>query len=105
LPGRASSTLEHAIYDEDSRMLRGFLAGLPAHLEPGGEGWLVMSDFAEHLGLRASGELDSWIAAAGLRIADKQGTRPRHPKTADISDPLHAARAKETTFLWRLALA
>ena len=105
LPGRASSSLEHAIYDEDSRMLRGFLAGLPAHLEPGGEGWLVMSDFAEHLGLRAPGELDAWIAAAGLRVVDKSGTRPRHPKTADTSDPLHAARARETTFLWRLALA
>ena len=28
LPARPSAPLEHAIYDEDSRMLRGFLAGL-----------------------------------------------------------------------------
>ena len=49
--GRAS-TIEHAIYDPESRMLRGFLDGLAAHLTPGGEGWLILSDFAEHLGLR-----------------------------------------------------
>jgi hypothetical protein len=30
-------------------MLRGFLAGLAGHLEPGGEGWLILSDLAEHL--------------------------------------------------------
>jgi methylase of polypeptide subunit release factors len=105
LPGRPSSPLEHAIYDEGSRMLRGFLAGLRDHLAPQGEGWLVMSDLAEHLGLRAQGELDGWIAQAGLHVVAKTGTRPRHPKATDASDPLHAARAKETTWLWRLAAA
>jgi SAM-dependent methyltransferase len=103
LPGRASSSLEHAIYDEDSRMLRGFLMGLPAHLDEHGEGWLVMSDFAEHLGLRAPGELASWIAQSGLRVIGRLDTRPRHPKAEDPSDPLHAARKKEVTSLWRLA--
>ena len=57
LPARPSSPLEHAIYDPDSRMLRGFLGGLAAHLAPGGEGWLILSDLAEHLGLRQAGEL------------------------------------------------
>lgn len=103
LPGRASAPLERAIYDEDSRMTRGFLAGLPAHLAPGGEGWLVMSDFAEHLGLRASADLPAWIEAAGLRVVERRTVRPRHPKAQDARDPLHAARAKETTSLWRLA--
>jgi hypothetical protein len=28
--------------------------------------------------------------------------RPHHPKVADHTDPLHAARAKEMTSLWRL---
>src|SRR5207244_3857390 len=62
LPGRPGSALERAIYDEGSGMLKGFLAGLPSHLDGHGEGWLVMSDLAEHLGLRGPGELESWIS-------------------------------------------
>ena len=104
LPARASAPLERAIYDEDSRMLRGFLASLADHLLPGGEGWLVMSDLAEHLGLRAPGELAGWIDAAGLRVLARTEVQPRHPKAADARDPLHAARARERTSLWRLAV-
>jgi methylase of polypeptide subunit release factors len=103
LPARPSSPLEHAIYDEDSRMLRGFLAGLAAHLAPGGEGWLILSDLAEHLGLRRRDELMALIAAGRLRVVARSDVRPRHPKTTDPSDPLHAARAREVTSLWRLA--
>jgi SAM-dependent methyltransferase len=103
LPARPSSPLEHAIYDEDSRMLRGFLAGLADHLAPHGEGWLILSDFAEHLGLRAAGDVANWIAASRLRVVKRLDTRAHHPKAADPDDPLHAARAKEVTSLWRLA--
>jgi len=104
LPGRASAPLERAIYDEDSGMLRGFLQGLPAHLAPGGEGWLILSDLAEHLGLRAPGEVAGLVEAAGLRVVARTTARPLHPKAADASDPLHAARSREVTSLWRLAL-
>ena len=104
LPARPSSPLERAIYDEGSRMLRGFLAGLAAHLAPAGEGWLVLSDLAEHLGLRSREELTELIHSAGLRVAGRSDVRPRHPKAADARDPLHAARAREVTSLWRLAL-
>jgi methylase of polypeptide subunit release factors len=104
LPGRASAPIERAIYDEDSRMLRGFLQGLPAHLAPGGEGWLILSDLAEHLGLRAPGEVAGLIQSAGLRVVARSTARPLHPKAADASDPLHAARSREVTSLWRLAL-
>lgn len=103
LPARPSSPLEHAIYDEGSRMLRGFLAGLAAHLAPGGEGWLILSDLAEHLGLRSREELMALIAAGGLTVAGRGDVRPRHPKTTDEKDPLHAARGREVTSLWRLA--
>jgi SAM-dependent methyltransferase len=103
LPARPSSPIEHAIYDEDSRMLRGFLAGLADHLAPQGEGWLILSDLAEHLGLRTREELTAWIAAARLRVIARDDMRPRHPKAQDPSDPLHAARAREVTSLWRLA--
>jgi methylase of polypeptide subunit release factors len=105
LPAKPSSVLEQAVYDEGSRMLRGFLAGLAAHLAPGGEGWLLLSDLAEHLGLRTRDELLAWIAAAGLRVVDRLEIRPRHPRSMDRSDPLHAARAAEVTSLWRLASA
>lgn len=102
LPGRAHTPLEHAVYDPDSAMLRGFLGGLAAHLAPGGEGWLILSDLAEHLGLRSRDALLAMIEAAGLRVAGRLDTRPDHPRTTDASDPLHAARAAELTSLWRL---
>ncbi len=104
VPARPSSPLEHGIYDPESRMLRGFLAGLPAHLAPGGEGWLILSDLAEHLGLRSRQELLSLFDAAGLRVVERRDMRPTHPKAADAADPLHAARTAEVTSLWRLAV-
>ena len=103
LPARASAPIERAIYDENSAMLKGFLAGLAAHLEPQGEGWLILSDLAEHLGLRTRTELEAWIADGGLRVIGKLDTQATHKKVQDESDPLHAARAAELTSLWRLA--
>ena len=103
VPAQPNSVLEHAVYDPGSRMLRGFLGGLAAHLAPDGEGWLILSDLAEHLGLRTREELLAGIAAAGLKVVGRLDARPHHPRTTDTSDPLHAARAKEVTSLWRLA--
>ena len=105
VPARPSSPIEHAVYDEGSRMLRGFLGGLREHLAPQGEGWLILSDLAEHLGLRTRDELMGWIGAAGLQVVERHDIQPRHGKATDESDPLHAARAKEVTSLWRLAAA
>ena len=103
VPARPSSPIEHAVYDEGSRMLRGFLGGLCEHLTPQGEGWLILSDLAEHLGLRTRQELIGWISEAGLQLVERHDIQPRHGKATDESDPLHAARAKEVTSLWRLA--
>jgi len=105
LPGRPSSSIEYAIYDPDSRMLRGFLAGVAAHLAPGGQAWLILSDLAEHLGLRPRADLDAWIAQGGLHVIERHDVRPVHPRASDASDPLHAARAAEVTSLWRLRAA
>ena len=102
LPGKATTTLEQSVYDPDSRMLRGFLQGLRAHLAPQGEGWLILSDLAEHLGLRSRAQLETWIAEAGLAVAGKLDTRPHHGKVQDAHDALHSARAQEVTSLWRL---
>ncbi len=104
LPGRPSSSLESAVYDPDSRMLKGFLSGVAAHLAPDGQAWLILSDLAEHLGLRPRAELDAWIAAGGLRVIERHDVRPTHPRASDATDPLHAARSKEVTSLWRLAI-
>ena len=102
LPARPSSPIERAVYDPDSRMLRGFLDGLAAHLEPGGEGWLILSDFAEHLGLRTREALLAMIDAAGLEVVGREDIKPKHPKASDETDPLYKARVAEMTSLWRL---
>jgi methylase of polypeptide subunit release factors len=104
VPARPSSPIEYGIYDPESRMLRGFLGALPAHLEPGGEGWLILSDLAEHLGLRPRSELLAAFDAAGLKVVARRDTRPNHPRASDEADPLYAARAAEVTSLWRLAV-
>ena len=102
VPARAVTTLEQAVYDEGSRMLRGFLQGLAEHLLPQGEGWLILSDLAEHLCLRSRDELLNWIDMAGLRIVERLDVRPQHHKANDMTDPLHKARTAEVTSLWRL---
>jgi methylase of polypeptide subunit release factors len=102
IPARPSSTLEHAVYDPESQMLKGFLAGLKDHLSPEGEAWLILSDLAEHLELRTRQELLSWIEDAGLIVLDRIDTKPKHPKAFDDSDTLYFARAIEITSLWRL---
>ena len=105
LPARPTSVLEQAVYDEGSRMLQGFLAGLHKHLCPDGEGWLILSDLAEHLGLRSRQALLDWIAQAGLVVLGRLDARPVHAKAGDACDPLHAARSAEVTSLWRLGRA
>lgn len=105
LPGKAASLLEASSYDEASRMLKAYLAGLKSYLCDGGEGWLILSDLAEHLGLRRREDLLAWIAAAGLRVLSRKDIRPQHAKAFDVKDPLYAARSQELTSLWRLGLA
>jgi len=102
VPARPASPLEYAVYDPDSQMLLGFLNGLADHLTAGGEGWLIISDLAEHLGLRTREWLLAAIDDAGLTVAAREDIRPRHPKANDKNDPLYAARAAEVTSLWRL---
>ncbi len=105
VPARASTPIERAVYDPESQMLRAFLSGLAAHLLPGGEGWLILSDLAEHLGLRTRAELAALIADAGLTVLGRLDVRPRHGKALDRSDSLYAARSAEVTSLWRLGVA
>lgn len=105
LPVRPTGPLEQGVYDPNGTVLHSFLAGLSARLRAGGEGWLVLSDLAEHLGLRERRHLLDGIRTAQLRVVDKIDTKPRHPRTKDTADPLHTARSAETTSLRRLAPA
>ncbi|MBG6239126.1 methylase of polypeptide subunit release factors [Mycetocola sp. CAN_C7] len=105
IPATPKVATDYAVYDEDGRMLAGYLAGLSAHLTPTGEGWLVISDIAERLGLRSRGDLLDAIDDAGLTVLGRMDTRPTHARSTDSRDPLHAARAAEVTSLWRLGNA
>lgn len=102
LPAKPSSPIEYAVYDPESRMLLAFLNGLKVHLTDDGEGWLIMSDFAENLGLRGKDELRNAIEQAGLYMEEKLDIKPKHSKIKDETDRLHMARKAETTSLWRL---
>ncbi len=78
----------------------------PGALRPGGEAWIVLSDLAERLGLRAGRRAWTALAArAGLAVDGVLEARPTHPRARDQDDPLHAARAAEVTRLWRLRAA
>ena len=102
LPAKANAPIEHAIYDPNSQMLKGFLNGVKEHLTDDGEAWLIMSDLAVHLGLRTQEELEKWITDAGLSVTEKIDIAPKHAKSSDQSDPLYAARVQEVTSLYRL---
>ncbi|MET7277345.1 class I SAM-dependent methyltransferase [Kribbella sp. NPDC005582] len=85
IPGRPMTLLDTAVYDEDSRMLRGFLHGVHEHLTPRGEAWLVM-------GIRSQDEMLAEFRAARLTVVGRSSAVPTHRR----------ARADETTSLWRL---
>ncbi len=102
IPAKPTTLLERAVYDPKGRMLRKFLKGLAGHLTPSGEGWLVLSDLAEHLGLRTREELLERVEAAGLQVLDRLDARPTHAGLEDPDDPLTKFRRMETVSLWRL---
>ena len=104
LPARPSSALEGAVYDPNSQMLIGFLSGLKEHLLPTGEAWLILSDLAEHLGLRSREQLQAWFDEAGVKVLERLDIKPQHKKAVDQTDALYPARSKEVTSLWRLSL-
>jgi len=103
IPEPPKNRVDRAVFDEGSRFLTRFLEGLPAHLAPGGQGLLVLSDLAVLLGLRPAGWLEEQLQAAGLDIQWKRSTPARHAKAQDREDPLHAARSREVTTLYCLA--
>jgi SAM-dependent methyltransferase len=102
VPEPPKNRVDRAVFDEGSAMLTAFLEGLPAHLDRGGRGALIISNLAELLGLRAPGFLEQEFERCGLRIAGRHDIGAKHGKAKDPSDPLHAARSKEVTTLYVL---
>lgn len=105
VPQEAKTRLDRAIFDPGGTFLSGYLAGLADHLVPDGLGYLILSDFAELLGLRAVGALAATAAAAGLALREVAGLSAVHPKAQDRADPLHAFRSRERVSLFELRVA
>ncbi|MBX7098011.1 MAG: class I SAM-dependent methyltransferase [Myxococcaceae bacterium] len=102
IPETPKNRVDRAVYDEDAGMLRRFLEGLPAHLAPGGEGLLIISDLPELLGLRPASWLPEQLAAAKLQVGWKHSLGAYHQKAKVRVDQLHSTRAKEVTTLYGL---
>jgi methylase of polypeptide subunit release factors len=105
IPEVPRSRIDRALYDPEGRVLQRFLGGLSDHLERGGEGWLVVSDLPELLELRSRRWLSDAIESSGLRVIRTRSAKAQHPRAADPDDPLHDARAEETTTLYALVTA
>lgn len=104
IPEPPKNRVDRAVFDEDNRFLKGFLHGLPSHLNEGGRGYLVLSDLAVLLGVRERGWLEQEIEAAGLNIHAVTTAQAKHGKAKDPRDPLHMARSQEVTSLYCLTV-
>jgi SAM-dependent methyltransferase len=102
IPAEPVGLLDRAVYDPSGTLLDRIVSDLPVRLAPGGEGWIVVSDLAERMGLRRPGHLEALAARVGLTVSDVLEAAPSHPRTRDTADPLHAARSTEVTRLYRL---
>lgn len=97
-----ATDLDRGVHDDGGHTLTRLVNGLPAHLTDRGEAWLVLSDLAELIGLRAPDAVPSLIADAGLTVRDRLDA-PTGYRGGD--GPLAALRARETVSLWRLRAA
>jgi SAM-dependent methyltransferase len=99
LPGVARTSIERAIFDPKSEFLERYLAGLAERLDDAGEGWLILSDLAERLGLRGKEEVVERARRHGLTLRWEL-SRPSSKAATDASaDPISAARCSELVFL------
>jgi methylase of polypeptide subunit release factors len=101
LPGAAHTALDRAVYDPQGDFLARWLAGLRDHLEAGGEGWLVISDLPERLGLRPRGSIAEAAARAGLASSLLREVLAEPALRAKRDDPIAAERAAEKIQLFR----
>jgi len=95
MPEAPKTRLDRTVFDEDGATLERFIAGVPAHLEPGGQAALILSDLPERLGLRDAGAVEAMATRCGLHLARIHDVPARHGKARETSDPLHVARYGE----------
>ncbi|WP_433289913.1 methyltransferase [Pseudonocardia sp. CA-142604] len=100
VPGTPTSALDAGVFDRGNAMLAGFLRQLPDHLTSHGEGWLLLSDLPEQLGLRDPDLLRRSATAAGLVIRGRRAATSATRTTTRRPDPLAAIRSRETISLW-----
>jgi hypothetical protein len=98
LPGVTRTPIERAIFDPKSEILERYLAGLSQRLGETAEGWLILSDLAERLGLRTNDEVEERARRHGLLLrwtrSCQSSTSPRAG-----SDPISIARSEELVIL------
>lgn len=101
LPGVARTAIERAIFDPKSEFLDRYLAGLGERLAKGqGEqGWLVLSDLAERLGLRTPDEVETRAGRYGLALAWTRSVKSTTSAPTDDDDPIQRARQEENVLL------
>ncbi|CAM9101184.1 unnamed protein product, partial [Ectocarpus fasciculatus] len=102
------SLLDAAIYDNNSNVLKEYLNGIKTNIgdESHCEGFLIISDLAERLGLRSRSDLLDMIRDAGLEVIERiDGVPNDNKRREDKADKLHEARSKEVTSLWRLRVS
>ncbi len=93
LPARPSSAIEHAIYDPDSRILRGFLEGL-RRIDAG------RRKLADSLRVRGASRTAHTRAVAGMDRCRRtesrwpDGYQATSSAAADKTDPLYVRRAR-----------
>ena len=91
VPARPTSAFEQAVFDPDSTMLRGFLAGVAEHLIQGGDAWLVLSDLAARCGQRSRDDLLDCIKLGGLNVSYRLVSCPIRKKVAEEIEYLQVA--------------
>ncbi|HWI52007.1 MAG TPA: class I SAM-dependent methyltransferase [Symbiobacteriaceae bacterium] len=88
----ARNRMETALNDGGQQVIRRFLAGAPARLNPGGR---VIIGYADHSGPKAIANLEHFISEAGLTVCDRLSDRiktHRHKKAWETIYAYHLRR-------------
>ena len=101
LPAPARTRLDRAVYDPDASFATRWLDGLREHLRAGGQGWLLISDLPERLGLRGPDWIPARADAAGLALLERRERRALPALRAQRGDPIAAERSAEQIQLFQ----